>query len=301
MSATASDSKTKVQAPHSTPENAPTTKERVCCSEGLLPDNYHEIFQKVAGGFEKCVDEHDKVMARLAVIDFSDSALYLGLMSMYYPDSWPCIYQLCKDTAEKHPNKNVFTRVTDEMERACKITEVLPVRSPWMLVKTVAKVVEPSYLVYRVPGVTVQPVSSQNLKDVAAYDERVMKTLRTDYLSVMTSDRDSFSRAATEHDNVCGFVLAQRLHDGSAIITHLIAEDKHVAKMLVLEVQNGFPPAARKGVVLVVPLKTEGAKPGAYNFAADLRLQGDKVSCLIFTKSALPFAYNKIFSLGGFV
>ncbi|XP_077512271.1 uncharacterized protein LOC144123292 [Amblyomma americanum] len=301
MSVAAGGSKTNVPAASSESETAQTTAERVCCSEGLLPENYHELFQKIAGGFEKCVDENDKVTARLAVIEFSDDALYLGLMSMYQPDSWPCIYQLCKDTADKHPDKNLFARVTDEMERACKITEVLPVRSPWMLVKTVATVVEPNYLVYRVPGVTVQPVTPQNLKDVAAYDERVMKTLRTDYLSVMTSDQGSFSRVAVERDAVCGFVLAQRLHDGSAILTHLIAEDKHVAKMLVLEAQNGFPPAASKGVVLVVPLQTEGAKPGAYNFAADLRLQGDKVSCLLFTKSALPFAYNKIFSLGGFV
>ncbi|XP_049519072.1 uncharacterized protein LOC119440434 isoform X2 [Dermacentor silvarum] len=245
--------------------------------------------------------QKNKVVASLATIEVSDDALYLGLMSMSRPDSWPYVYQLCKDTVEKHANKNVFARVTDEMERACKITDVLPVRSPWMLVKTVAKVIEPCRLVYRIPGVTMQPTTPQNLTEVALYDEHVMKSQRDDYLSALTSDKGSFGRVAYEKGAVCGFLVAHRLPDGSAIATHLVADDKHVAKMLLLEAQNSFPPAAQKGIVLVVPLMDESDKPGSYSFAEDLRLVGDRVSCLLFSRCALPLAYQKIYSLGDFV
>ncbi|XP_065286015.1 uncharacterized protein [Dermacentor albipictus] len=301
MSVAISGSQTKIPTARRASQAKPKIAERVCCSEGLLPENYVELFTKIAGKFELCLDENDKVVASLATIEVSEDTVYLGLMSMSRPDSWPYVYQLCKDTVEKHADKNVFARVTEEMERACKITDVLPVRSPWMLVKTVAKVIEPCRLVYRIPGVTTQPMTPQNLKEGALYDEQVMKSQRDDYLSALTSDKGSFSRVAYEKGAVCGLLVAQRLHDGSAIATHLVADDKHVAKMLLLEAQNNFPPAAHKGFVLVVPLMEEGDKHGSYNFAEDLQLVGDRESCLLFSRSALPIAYKKIYSLGDFV
>ncbi|KAH7962670.1 hypothetical protein HPB52_017383 [Rhipicephalus sanguineus] len=242
-----------------------------------------------------------EVVASLATIELSDDTVYLGLMSMRRPEDWPYVYQLCKETVEKHSTKNVFARVTDEMERACKITEVLRVRSPWMLVKTVAKVIEPSRLVYRIPGVTTQPITPQNLKEVALYDECVMKGLRDNYLTALTSDKSTFSRVAHEKGAVCGFLVMQPLPDSSAIATHLVANDKHVAKLLLLQAQNDYQPAARKGIVLVVPLVDDGNRPSSHSFAEDLQLLGDTVSCLLYSRSVLPFAYKRIFSLGDFI
>ncbi|KAH6939703.1 hypothetical protein HPB50_020939 [Hyalomma asiaticum] len=301
MSVAASDSRTKIPKARRSSEAEPKIAERVCCSQGLLPENYLAVLKKIAGRFEICLDEADKVVASLATIEISDDVIYLGLLSMSKPEDWPYVYQLCKDTVEKHANKNVFARVTDEMERACKITEVLRVRSPWMLVKTVAKVIQPSRLVYRIPGVTTQPMTPQNLKEVALYDERIMKSQRDNYLTALTTEQATFSRVAYEKGAVCGFLVMQPLPDGTAIATHLVADDKHVAKMLLLEAQNDYQPAAQKGTVLVVPLMVEEDKPGVHVFAEDLQLLGDTVSCLLYSRSVLPFAYKKIFSLGDFV
>ncbi|KAL3245466.1 hypothetical protein MRX96_046920 [Rhipicephalus microplus] len=288
MSVATSGSRAKIPTARRASEVEPRIAERVCCSAGLLPENYLEIFRKIAGRFELCLDANDEVVASLATVEISDDAIYLGLMSMRRPEDWPYVYQLCKETVEKYSAKNVFARVTDEMERACKITEVLRVRSPWMLVKTVAKVMEPSRLVYRIPGVTTQPITPQNLKEVALYDE-----------CALTSDKSTFSRVAHEKGAVCGFLIMQPLPDSSAIATHLVANDKNVAKLLLLEAQSDYQPAARKGIVLVVPLVDEGNKPSSHGFAEDLQLLGDSVSCLLYSQCALPFAYKKIFSLGG--
>ncbi|XP_077553491.1 uncharacterized protein LOC144168362 [Haemaphysalis longicornis] len=302
MSLAASESHTSITPTRRSSEVQLKVAERVCCSEGLLPVNYLELFRKIAAKFEVSMDDEDNVAASLATINLSEETVYLGLLSMSKAEGWWDIFQLVKDTVEKNAQLNVFARITNEMQCACKISDVLPVRSPFMLVKTVPKVMEPNRLVYRIPGVTLHAITPENFKQVAHFDERIMTGAREQYLSVMTSDPGSYSQVAMENGDVCGFLLMQQLRDGPALATHLVAVDKHVAKLLLLHAQQSFSPAKNKGVVLVVPyLNTSGAEGKNYSFAEDLRLQGDKVSCLLFSRSALPYAYNKIYSLGDYI
>lgn len=123
--------------------------------------------------------------ASLAEINVTDDILYLGLLAMdHSPDGWRHIHELCKETMREYRCHNVFARITAEMEKACKISEILPIRSDWILVKTFPKKIDANRLVIRVPGVTLHDFTAENLRDLVAYDELIMNCKRHSYLSV---------------------------------------------------------------------------------------------------------------------
>ncbi|CAN7996898.1 unnamed protein product [Ixodes hexagonus] len=223
-----------------------------CCSEGLLPENYMDLIKQIATKFSVTYDEKKELTASLAEISVTEDILYLGLLSMDHTQhGWHHIQQLIKQIVAQQSERNVFARISEDMERACRITDILPIRSDWMLVRTVAAKIEANRLVSRIPGVTLHDVKPDNLNDLVTYDELIMNCKRHTYLNVMTKDVKAYSKFAKEKDAVCGFLVMQELKDGAALALHLVANDRHVAKLLLKKSQDEFAPA-QKGIVLIM-------------------------------------------------
>ncbi|CAN8021433.1 unnamed protein product, partial [Ixodes persulcatus] len=251
-----------------------------CCSEGLLPENYLDLIKQIATKFSVAYDDKREVVASLAEISVTEDILYLGLLSMNHTQhGWHHILQLCKDTIAKQSERNVFARISEEMERACRITEILPIRSDWMLVKTVATKIAANRLVARIPGVTLHDLRPDDLNELVTYDELIMNCKRHTYLNLMTKDVNSYTKFAKENGAVCGFLVMQQLKDGTALALHLVANDRHVAKLLLKKCQDEFAPA-QKGIVLIMgsccsPLIGEGmAKVCMHGLMLQYRSQG---------------------------
>lgn len=119
------------------------------------------------------------------------------------------------------------------------------------------------------------------------------------YSQVMTKDSAAYTKFATENGAVCGFLLMQKLKDGNAVALHLVADDRHIAKLLLKKAQDEYAPA-QKGVVLMVPCSPD-VEPAKSNFADDLHVQGEQLSCLLFSRYAVYYLYCKIFSFGDFL
>ncbi|XP_064455879.1 uncharacterized protein LOC135366860 [Ornithodoros turicata] len=269
-----------------------------CVSSELLPED-HLITLKTMGYQPLLlIDNFDKMLAGLAELEVSEDVVYLGLLSV--PKGihvWNDISELCRLCVERRPSYNMFIRIIEEMNQTGYFASSFPIRSEVTLQQAVAQRIEANRLVVRVPGVAVVDLTQDHLRDVVAYDEVIMSYKRFNYINTLTRDSRTLTKLAFEQNAICGFVILQQLADGRALAEHLVADDRHVAKLLLKKAMDEFPPA-KMGIILVIPRRP---REESVNFADDLQVTVERRSSLAYSRYSVRYRYQKIFSIAEFV